>query len=163
MSYYQVLEHYLPVAHRRDALRKVRRILRSLDFDSEKDSSVVKIMNSVERTRGASEAEQLRTMMEECVPEEKLREFLGGENERHFGKRGPISGVGAIHLNSGESIGSQVAKRVYALRNRIVHAKDDVRYADAKVLVPGSGEAAHLLPDIELMRLLATEVIVDNR
>ncbi|MEV6573004.1 hypothetical protein [Streptomyces sp. NPDC051577] len=163
LSYYQILEYYLPVAHKREAVRRVRRVLRSLDFDTEKDSSVLKILNSVERSHGASEGEQLRALVEDSVPEDKLRAFFEGLDERHFGKRGPISGVGAIHLNSGESIGSQVAKRVYALRNRIVHAKDDPRYAGAAVLLPGSSEEAHLLPDIELMRLLAVEVVVDNR
>ncbi|MFJ9648163.1 hypothetical protein [Streptomyces sp. NPDC101206] len=163
LSYYQILEFYLPAAHRRDALRKVRRVLRSLEFDTEKDSSVLKIVNSVERSQGASEGDQLRTLIEECVPEEKLREFFEEGHGGHFGKRGPISGVAAIHLNSGESVASQVAKRVYALRNRIVHAKDDARYADASVLLPGSREAGQLGPDIELMRLLAIEAIVDNR
>ncbi|MEV7371914.1 hypothetical protein AB0O51_13635 [Streptomyces sp. NPDC090301] len=163
LSYYQILEYYIPVVHRRDAVRSIRRLMRSLDFDVERDSSLVKVLNSVERSRGASEADQLRTLIEECVPEDKMRAFFEEGNAAHFSKKGPIAAVGAIHLNSGESLGSQVAKRVYALRNRIVHAKDDARYADAPVLLPGSVEAENLLPEIELMRLLAIEVIVDNR
>ncbi|MEV7592822.1 hypothetical protein AB0O42_21390 [Streptomyces sp. NPDC089922] len=163
LAYYQILEHYLPAAHKRDSVRKVRRILRSLDFDEGKDSSILKVLNSVDRTHGASEGEQLRTLIEECIPEDKLREFFGLDHGGHFGKRGPISGVVAIHLNSGESLGSQVAKRVYALRNRIVHAKDDVRYAEASVLLPGGHEDVRLYPDVELLRVLAVEAIVDNQ
>ncbi|MDX2393433.1 hypothetical protein NJL88_25875 [Streptomyces sp. DK15] len=163
LAYYQILEHYLPAAHKRDNVRKVRRILRSLDFDEEKDSSILKVLNSVDRAHGASEGEQLRTLVEECIPEDRLREFFELDHGTHFGKRGPISGVVAIHLNSGESLGSQVAKRVYALRNRIVHAKDDVRYAEASVLLPGGHEDVRLRPDVELLRVLAIEAIVDNQ
>ncbi|MFF4758587.1 hypothetical protein [Streptomyces sp. NPDC001292] len=163
LSYYQILEHYLPAVHKRETVRKVRRILRSLDFDEEKDSSVLQILNSVERSRGASEGEQLQTLIEECISESKLQEFFSLDHGGHFGKSGPISGIPAIHPKSGESLASQVAKRIYALRNRIVHAKDDVRYAESKVLLPLSHEALRLYPDIELVRLLAIEVIVDNR
>ncbi|MFE8007795.1 hypothetical protein [Streptomyces sp. NPDC057418] len=163
LSYYQILEHYLPAIHKRETVRKVRRVLRSLDFDEEKDSSILKILGSVERAHGASEGEQLKALIEECVPDEKLRSFFEFDHGGHFGKKGPISWVSAIHLNSGESLASQVSKRVYALRNRIVHAKDDSRYAEASVLLPGSHEAMRLYPDVELVRTLAIEVIVDNR
>ncbi|MFJ2030538.1 hypothetical protein [Streptosporangium sp. NPDC087985] len=163
LSYYQILEHYLPIAHRREAVKKVRRLLRSLDFDEEKDSSILQILSSVERSHGASESDQLRTLIEECVPEIRLQEFFSFDYGGHFGKQGPISGVPVIHSKSGESLASQVAKRVYALRNRIVHAKDDVRYAESKVLLPVSYEALRLYPDIELLRVLAIEVIVSNR
>ncbi|WP_416531518.1 hypothetical protein [Streptomyces coelicoflavus] len=163
LSYYQILEHYMPAVHKRETVRKVRRLLRSLDFDEEKDSSVLKILNSVERSHGASEGEQLRNLVQECVPENRLEEFLSLDHGGHFGKNGPISGVPAINSKSGESLASQVAKRVYMLRNRIVHAKDDARYAESKVLLPLSREALRLQPDIELVRLLAIEVIVDNR
>ncbi|MEU5213288.1 hypothetical protein [Streptomyces sp. NPDC020742] len=163
LSYYQVLEHYLPAIHRRETVRKVRRILRSLDFDEEKDSSVLQILNSVERSRGASEGDQLRILVEECVQEGKLQEFFALDHGSHFGNKGPISGIPAINLKSGESLASQVAKRIYMLRNRIVHAKDDARYAESKVLLPLSREAMRLYPDIELIRVLAIEVIADNR
>ncbi|MER7873900.1 hypothetical protein ABTY63_10095 [Streptomyces solisilvae] len=163
LSYYQILEHYLPAVHKREAVRKVRRILRSLDFDEEKDSSVLQVLSSVERSHGASEGEQLRTLVAECVPEGKLLDFFALDHGGHFDKNGPITGISAINIKSGELLASQVAKRIYKLRNRIVHAKDDVRYAESKVLLPLSHEALRLRPDIDLLRLLAIEVIVDNR
>lgn len=163
LSYYQILEHYLPAVHRRETVRKVRRVLRSLDFDEEKDSSILKVLGSVERAHGASEGEQLRALIEECVSEEKLRAYFDLDHGGHFGKKGPVLGAPPIHMNSGESLPAQVAKRVYMLRNRIVHAKNDARYADASVLLPGSHEAMRLYPDVELVRTLAVEVIVDNR
>jgi len=161
LSYYQVIESYLPTVHKRDTLKKLRRVLRSLDFDEEKETSLVKLLTLVERAHGASEGEQLRTAIEECVPNEKLDEFYS-LNADHFKKSGPVSGVPAINPKSGESLASQTAKRIYALRNRIVHAKDDPRFGESKVLLPMSHEAYMLQPDIELVRLVAIEVIVDN-
>ncbi|GAA4063916.1 hypothetical protein GCM10022214_16990 [Actinomadura miaoliensis] len=117
----------------------------------------------MERSHGASEGDQLRTLIGDSVPDAKLQEFFKLDHGGHFGRQGPIAGVPAINLKSGEAIGSQVAKRVYMLRNRIVHAKDDVRFAESKILLPLSDEAMKLLPDIELLRLLAIEVIVSNR
>ncbi|MGW6460922.1 hypothetical protein ACWF94_34180 [Streptomyces sp. NPDC055078] len=163
LSYYQILEYYLPTVHRRETVRKVRKVLRSLEFDEGKDLSILKVVSSVERAHGASEGDQLRALVNECVPEDKLREFFDLDHDGHFGKRGPISGVTPIHPASGESIASQVAKRVYGVRNRIVHAKDDARYAETSVLLPMSHEALRLYPDIELLRMLAIEVIVDNQ
>ncbi|MFE1892286.1 hypothetical protein [Streptomyces microflavus] len=161
LSYYQIIESFLPAIHQRATVAAVRRMIRSLDFDETKDSSIMKILNSVGRAHGASDGDQLKRAVEECVSGEKLHEFFS-LNSIHFGKTGPISGVPAINARSGESIQSQTAKRVYALRNRIVHAKDDVRFAESKVLLPLSHEASKLQPDVELVRLLAIDVIVDN-
>ena len=164
LSYYQILENYFPAAHKKDAVKKLRQILRSLEFDEDKDSSVARLLNTVERSNNASEREQLRTLIRGCASEEKLRDFLSsGEYSHHFSKRGPISAVPAINLKAPDVLAYQVADRVYALRNRIVHAKDDPRYEEAKVLLPVGPEALHLRPDIELIRLLATEAIVDNQ
>ncbi|MEU9489180.1 hypothetical protein AB0D83_37020 [Streptomyces decoyicus] len=164
LSLYQVLEHYFPAVHRREAVRKVRRILRSVDFDEHRDSSVMKILSSVERSHGASEGEQLRTLLEECVSDAKLKDFFSLDHSGHFNRNGPISGVNPINpKNEKEPLASQVAKRVYQLRNRIVHAKDDVRFSESKVLLPTSREACNLGPDFHLLRMLAIEVIVDNQ
>lgn len=70
----------------------------------------------------------------------------------------------AINLNAtNETIAVQVAKRVYALRNRIVHAKDDPKYSDTPQLLPRSIEANSLDPDILLARFLALETIIDTQ
>lgn len=163
MYYYQILEHYMPAAHKRGAVKKVRQILRSLEFDENKDSSVLRVVNSVERGNNAGERDQLQTLIDEFVSPEKLEEFFQEGWGDHFGKRGPIAGVPAISTNSGEALAQQVAKRVYSLRNRIVHAKDDARYAESKVLLPIGREALHLSPDLQLVRFLAIDTIANNQ
>ena len=63
-----------------------------------------------------------------------------------------------INVNS-PSFLDEVADRVYQIRNRIVHAKGDPRYREARVLLLRTHEAHSLWPDVELMRFLASEAI----
>jgi hypothetical protein len=165
LSYYQILEQYFPAIHKREAVRKIRGIIRSLEFDEGEDSSVLRILHSVERSRGASDGDQLRVLVEECVTEEKITEFFHHDHKGHFGSKGPISGVPPIVMQGKNlpPLHAQVANRVYALRNRIVHAKDDTRFDESQVLLPQSREAMALHSDIDLVRLLATEVICNGR
>ncbi|MFE2494220.1 hypothetical protein [Streptomyces scopuliridis] len=165
LSYYQVLEYYVPLTSRRDALKRIRREIRDFSFDIANDSSVLKVLNSVERTKGLSEEEALKILVRDCVREDKLKQFFESDAfGEHFSKKGPISGVPAVNLKAtNESISVQTAKRVYALRNRIVHAKDDPKYAETPQLLPRSAEANALEPDISLVRFLALETVADTQ
>ncbi|MFH9175327.1 hypothetical protein [Streptomyces albogriseolus] len=166
LYYYQVLEHYFPTIHKREAIKKIRRIIRSLDFNEGEDQSILKILNSAERTKGESDGDQLRALLEYCVSEEKLKQFFTLQGDAHFGSKGPIQGGVRPILTKGKDLPplhSQVASRVYQIRNRIVHAKDDSRFEESKVLLPLSQEAMALRPDVDLVRLLATEVICNGR
>ncbi|MBZ6227876.1 hypothetical protein [Streptomyces olivaceus] len=163
LSYYQVLEYYLPFAARRDALKRVRREIRDFAFDVSDDASVLRVLNVAERAKGVGEEEALKILVRDCVREDKLIEVLKGDGFiEHFSRKGPIKGVPAINLSStSETVQVQVARRVYALRNRIVHAKDDPKYSETPQLLPRSSEANLLGPDILLARFLALETIID--
>ncbi|MEV2263464.1 hypothetical protein AB0J13_33070 [Streptomyces anulatus] len=162
LSYYQALEFYFPWISRRNAIRAVRREIYDFDFEASDDNSVLRILNVVERSKAAGEEEQMKLLIRECVREDKLAEFLyDAKNEQHFSKRGPISGAPEINpKNTSEPMSLQAAKRIYALRNRIVHAKDDPKYSTAPQLLPRSREAHSLNPDVLLVRLLAYEVVI---
>ncbi|MFE7709759.1 hypothetical protein ACFU6I_29120 [Streptomyces sp. NPDC057486] len=165
LSYYQVLEYHLPLAARREGLKSMRRELQSLNFDEKDDASVLRLLNCAERNRNAGEEDQMKTLVAACVRRDILRDFFdeGGHGD-YFTRRGPIAGVPAINVAStSETLEIQVAKRVYALRNRIVHAKDNPKYAETPVLLPRSKEAGLLGPDIHLARLLAVEVVIDSQ
>ncbi|MFC9581397.1 hypothetical protein ACFVJ8_00825 [Streptomyces yangpuensis] len=162
LSYYQALEFYFPWISRRNAIRAVRREIYDFSFEASDDNSVLRILNVVERSKAAGEEEQMKLLLRECVREDKLIEFLSdAKNEQHFSRRGPISGAPEINpKNANESVSLQATKRIYALRNRIVHAKDDPKYSAASQLLPRSKEAHSLNPDILLVRLLAQEVVI---
>ncbi|MGW3642917.1 hypothetical protein [Streptomyces sp. NPDC005131] len=164
LSYYQVLEHFLPLAHLRDGIKVLRRELRDPFFDENKDSTLIKLMNSIERTKQVSEEDQLKVLLRDFVREGKIAEFFNSTAMKHFGSKGPISGVPDISMHpKSDPLSTQVAKRVYALRNRIVHAKDDPKYDSIPVLLPRSAEANSLKPDVALARLLATEVLINSQ
>ncbi|WP_416476557.1 hypothetical protein [Streptomyces sp. LKA04] len=166
LSYYQVLEYFLPLAHRRDGIRTLRQELKDPFFDEGKDSSVLRLITSIERFKQASEEDQLKVLLRDFTREEKLKEFFATEDLKHFseGKGAPISGISGISLHpKSDALSLQVAKRIYALRNRIVHAKDDPKFAPIPVLLPRSREANNLKPDITLVRLLATEVLIHSQ
>lgn len=164
LSYYQVLENFLPLAHQRDALKVLQRELRDPYFDENKDSTLIKLLNSIDRTKQVSEEDQLKLLLRDFVRPSKLTEFFESTEMKHFERKGPIVGVPeiAIHPKS-DPLPTQVARRVYALRNRIVHAKDDPKYDSIPVLLPRSTEAGNLKPDVALARLLATEVLINGQ
>ncbi|GAA0853102.1 hypothetical protein GCM10009525_81910 [Streptosporangium amethystogenes subsp. fukuiense] len=125
----------------------------------------MRLLRVAEGSTGAKESEQFRILIRECVRRERVVEFLEtGEWGDYFTKRGPISGVEPLNVqNSSKDILEQVADRIYKIRNRIVHAKDDPKYVDAPVLLPQSDEADALVPDVRLIRLLAIEIVIDGQ
>lgn len=165
LSYYQVLEYYLPLTSQRDALKRIRREIRDFSFNVSNDASVLRVLNTVERAKVVSEEEALKILVRDCVRGDKLEEFFKSDNAKvHFARSGPIQGVPAINLRAtNETVSVQAAKRVYALRNRIVHAKDDPRYAETPQLLPRSAEANALGEDVRLARFLALETIGDTQ
>jgi hypothetical protein len=164
LSYYQTLEYFTPSAVRQSTFKTIRRELRDPKFDRESDTSILRIVSAAERSSRFAEADQLRTLVREYVRRNRLEEFFAADWGNYFTKHGPISGVEIINAsNPTKDLGDQVADRIYRIRNRIVHAKDDPRYEDARVMLPRSQEAAALRPDIELVRLLAMEAILASQ
>jgi hypothetical protein len=164
LSYYQTLEYFMPIAVRQDVFRKIRGELKDPTFDRDNDECVLRIIGTIERGSRLTEADQLRTLVRDYARRDRLEEFFAIDWGNHFTKLGPIYGAEPINLeNRSKDLCDQISDRIYRIRNRIVHAKDDPRYEDARVLLPRSQEAEALGPDIELVRLLATEAILAAR
>lgn len=155
--YYQALEYFFPRAVRQSAIKEIRRELRDPVFDLASDASMLRIVKAAEMPTGSNESYQLRAVIKEYVRASRLEEFFQRDWGGYFTRRGPIKDVPHINVNAEQSLSDQVAERVYKIRNRIVHAKGDQRYA--QVLLPRSSESNALTPDVMLVRLLATEAI----
>jgi hypothetical protein len=163
LSYYQVLENFFPLATRRSAIRKLELELSDPRFDRRDDKYLMRLLAVGENAAAVSESVQLRTLLEEFVRATSLNEFFTETDwGKHFTKNGPIQGISdSINTeNRSKPLAHQVADRVYRIRNRIVHAKDDPKYESVPALLPQSEEAEALWPDIELVRNLAFEVIL---
>jgi len=160
LSYYQALEYFIPTAIRQNAIKNVRRELRDPAFDEADDTSLLRIIKAAEGPRTAAEPNQLRIVVNEYVRASRLEEFFDRDWGDYFSHKGPIAGVAPINVrNANLSLPNQVADRVYQIRNRLVHAKDDPKFGDARVLLPRSTASNALTPDVLLVRLLATEAI----
>ncbi|MFE1103838.1 hypothetical protein ACFW4K_25260 [Nocardiopsis alba] len=163
LSYYQILEYFLPAAIRREALKEIRRELRDPRFEESNDESLLRLVSIAESAKHNSESNQFNTVIRQFTREDIIVDFLEAQDQEYFTKRGPISAEPLNLKNRSTNILDQVASRVYGIRNRIVHAKDDPRFGDAKVLLPQSHEANSLGPDVELVRLLAIEAMIANQ
>ena len=157
LSYYQALEYFVPSALRQSAMEEIRRELRDPGFDDSSATSLLRIIEAAARPVAANEPYQLRIAIKEFVRTSRLEEFFDRNWGNYFSARGPIKHVPHISRNADQNLSDQVADRVYQIRNRIVHAKKDRRYPPA--LLPRSTEANALMPDVLLVRLLATEAI----
>lgn len=164
LAYYQVLEFYFPQYSRRGAIQTLRESLRGLSLDALRDSDLVKVLDAVRVGRRGSfgnEVEQLKATVKQCVNQETLRSFFDGHAQRRefYGSdecthlsptRVPISG-------SSSDWRGDVARRVYEIRNRVVHAKS--QHDDLEPLLPFDPEVDLLWHDVELVAFLAREVL----
>lgn len=165
LFYYQVLEYFFPSAVRRSSLKRIKDELSDPLFSKSNTKSLMRILTIAEKSANQTEERQIKTLLEDCVRSDQLLDFFStSEWGAHFTRKGPIRGVENINVeNRDKKLSDQVADRVYQIRNRIVHAKDDIRYDQARALLPQSAEAESLRPDLALMRLLASEVVLHNQ
>jgi hypothetical protein len=165
LAYYQVLEYYFPQYMHQETLGRLRKELRSPRFrlDSDVDlSRLVRIAIRPGRHVG-SERDQLRATVQGVVSEEGLREYFAAipEREEYFSGRQSLKDLPAIQLRDRKNdLHSQVSNRIYDLRCRIVHSKEDGGGESVDLLLPFSREVATIWPDIELLRFLAREALI---
>lgn len=163
LAYYQVLEFFFPRHARQTAIRKLRRELLDPHFDMTSEDDLARVL-SIAAVSGGSfgkENEQLQATLEGTTDNEKITEFLRGNESVLLSLRDKsrIRDVPIINIeNTGQNLLDQVAARVYALRCRIVHTKSENQ--NSRLLLPGSQEANALGPDVLLLRFLAQKAIV---
>jgi hypothetical protein len=100
----------------------------------------------------------------ECVQTEGLREFLESDPDRkefYSAKNNKTSPYHKIPLaNASADLRVDVAERMYDIRCKIVHMKNDSREGEVELLLPFSKEAEQLFFDIELAQFLAQSALI---
>ncbi|MFF1763712.1 hypothetical protein [Streptomyces sp. NPDC058249] len=165
LAYYQVLEYFFPSFSHRDTLEKLRNELLDPRFRADDDGNLVRIISLASGTgKGfGSEREQLRSTISGCVTEDLVRDFIDNNDvlREHFSGKQKIKDVAHLNLSDTRSdFLTAVANRVYEIRCRIVHTKEDGGGTAANLLLPFSKEAEELGPDIELVKYLAQKVLI---
>lgn len=164
LAYYQAIEYFFPMFVHRGTIDRVRNELRSPVFNWSRDQDVERVIRLATggmRSGKLSEEQQLLTTLKASLDEDIMREMLDSASDEartFFGDKNSLTGVPPIKLQAG-SLLEQLAARMYALRCRIVHAKDshDV-YADP--LLPFSEEAGRLKFDLLLTEMISRKVII---
>jgi hypothetical protein len=121
-------------------------------------AAVLRSLGGNNRTLGG-ERDQLRNLVWECVSEDALKGFLYEETRRAFyGSQHSleISNIGLT--GTSEDLRSDAARRVYQIRNRIVHTKSE--HDDLDPILPTDPEVKLLRQDVALVRFLARKVLV---
>ncbi len=172
LAYYQVLEFYFPYYSETAAAEALQNILKEPTFDPLRGADIARLLraikvNSKGRTLG-NDAEQLEATVRHCVSADDLEGFFMSDSE-NFGSEdryGFYTSNKAKRLvkepiplreKSGDILGA-TAKRIYAIRNRIVHTKGG--FTDQEPLFPFDPEVKYLSHDIDLVEFLARKVLI---
>ena len=149
LAYSQVLEFYFPIYFRREALTRLRQELRDPRFDLDDDGQLSRVLNIVtaaEDSGYGNEREQLKATIRAYISKEWLQDFLNDPDlEAFFTKKQRIRGIQALRpADKQHDLRDQVATRIYDLRCRILHTKEEGDPRKAGLLLPYSGEADSL-------------------
>lgn len=167
LAYYQVLEFYFPVFSKTETHNTLRNLLKDPRFDPSRSTDIERLLRASQSGSGGrgfgNEVSQLEATIYHCVTADDLRNFLIAEDEDRYrfftsdnAKKLTKARV-SVREESADHRGS-VAKRVYEIRNRIVHTKSGQE--DQGPLFPFDPEIKYLKYDIELMEFLARKVLI---
>lgn len=165
LAYYQAIEYYFSIYSKASAQRRIRTILKDPGFRADKDVDIARLLNSLAASRSSefgNERSQLKATLQECLDEEDLRLFLAEDEERKdFLSRRRDLKVSQIPIGSPNSdLISEVAKRIYDIRCKIVHTKATGEEPGFELLLPFSKEAQMLTYDIELIHYVCRRVLI---
>lgn len=166
LAYYQAIEYYFPLYSQIKIKNDIQAILKTPGFNVHKDSDIVKILNASKSGtwKGAwSERTQLVAVVKECVSGSLLKTFLEENEDRKsfFQKKQKGLNLERIPLDTDDDqLFSSVVNRVYDLRCRVVHAKNENVSMDVESILPFSKSANLLKFDIDLIRFIAVQVLI---
>jgi hypothetical protein len=164
LAFYQVIEFYFPTYSRAEAQRKLKSILKDPTFRGDRDADIGRLLSAVTVSRSGAygdERSQLRATLMECIDPDSLREFLKSDPERLAFYSGKAKSYHKIPLNNPSAdLRGDVTDRIYDIRCRIVHTKNDARDGEIELLLPYSQEAEQLSFDVELVQYLAQQVLI---
>jgi hypothetical protein len=165
LAFYQVLEFYFPVYSLNEAQSKIKNFIKNPLFDANKDSDIAHIVNLIKPSaKGKSvgdERAQIKATVQGIVDQQSLSNFYHEYEERKnfFDQQKKTKGVAKQKINFSSENDARIdtALRIYEIRCRVVHAKDDENF---ELLLPYSKESMEMDLDIQLIEFLAQKAII---
>jgi hypothetical protein len=162
-AFYQVLEYYFPFYSQAASMQKVRRILRAPTFDAYRDEDVLKTVAAATEVGNnrISEEEQLITCLRAITTERELREQIEKWNLAPvlLEKRGRASEK-VVNISSSNDLVSDLGRRIYDIRCRIVHSKSQSDRDGSSGLLPGTHDEALVEDEIPILDFLAEQALI---
>jgi hypothetical protein len=167
LAYYQAIESFFPRFSKQRAVHQIQTILKDPVFSAHREPDIVRLVNAMQAVGvvgGGNERQQLEATIAGCISELELGQFVAAESSREEFLRSDQSLARTrIRLKQpqGTVAVADVAARIYEIRCRIVHAKDEsgARIPDLPPLVPFSNEQRLLRHDLALVDLLCARVL----
>lgn len=163
LAMYQVMEHFFPIYSERARCERLKRVLRSPQFDAFSESDLARAVHAcmgTGPTRSDPERDQLEAVLESCVGNNELAEAIEGLPEL---QRKTLSEHTINPKNEKATLANQVATRIYDIRCRIVHTKSiDAPSKPRSPLLPNGQEIKAMSDDLWLIRLLAERTLAAN-
>jgi hypothetical protein len=166
LAFYQVLEFYFPVYSLSEARQKIKNFIKNPLFDPNRDTDIAQIINLIKTSsKGKSigdERSQIKATIQGIIDQQVLMDFFNEDSERKdfFDQQKKSRGIAKQRINfttPDNDIRIEVALRVYEIRCRVVHAKDDENF---ELLLPYSKELVEMDYDLQLIHLLAQKAII---
>lgn len=166
LAYYQVLEYYFSRYSQRDLLDKLRNELRDPNFRADDERQLSRILRITRQPgRGyGDERSQLKATVRYSVSEDAISDFFSANPEvlGYFSaKRQAIAGLEPVDPKRKKGdLADLLCERIYEIRCRVVHTKEDGGGQVDSLLMPFSPEAESLRAENVLMRFLAQKVLI---
>lgn len=166
LAFYQAIEFYFPRYSQAESRKRVGAIIRSPTFRTHRDDDLDRLISAISSSRSGtigSEKAQLRAVVSECISAEEMRTYLSENKTRedHFSGKSARPRYHKIPLaNKTADLRNDVADRIYSIRCKIVHTKNDGSEDDISMILPFSDDADYLMPDIDLVQFMANCVLI---
>jgi hypothetical protein len=165
LALYQVIEYYFPVYSELEAKERIKTQLKDPTFDAENDRYITKIFNSIRKSGSSNkrdERSQIKATIKHIMSVDDLIDYFSQSSERmdFFDVHKKSKGIAKQKINFNNAnidIRDEVALRIYEIRCRIVHTKDE---DDVELLLPFSEEIKYIHPDIDLVEFIARKSII---
>ncbi len=160
---YQALEFFFIRVGREAAFKEIKSIIQDPSFDSTKEDQISRLLNAIQPqwlNPTKKEEEQLKSLMRKHISSSELKDFIDNDPELkdHLSRQNLATDVVVPKTCSGDQLVAECVKRLYSIRNAVVHSKED-DLGSRKIVFPETDEEMELDLDCDLLVFLTRKIL----